>query len=73
MSLPCFELGGGGGFLIDIIEVGSAVVPRRSSSETSCDVRGDSYCGSCIGSIKDWRETEEASVLLPLSSVLCCA
>ena len=71
MSLPCLELGGGGGFLLDVIGMCSTTVPWRSSSDTSWEVRGDSDCVPCIGSNKDWRETDDASVLLALSSMLC--
>lgn len=71
ISLPCLELGGGGFFLPDVDE--TSINRRRSSSgsDISCDVRGDSGCGSCIFSNRDCLDVDEASVLLPPSPKAC--
>ena len=69
ISLPCLEFGGGGFFLPNVEEGSSADILLRSSSgsDNSCDVRGDSGCGSCIGSKIDCRDNDDVSVLLPPS------
>jgi hypothetical protein len=69
ISFPCLELGGGGFFLPAVEDKNSAVAALRSSSgsDISCDVRGDSGCGSCIASKMDCRDNDDVSVLLPPS------
>lgn len=75
MSLPCFELGGGGFFLPSVDDWNSAVKPKprlsSSGSDISCDVRGDSGCASCTGSKIDCLDSDEVSVLLPPSPNAC--
>lgn len=64
MSFPCREFGGGGFFRSDAERLRLGML-FRSSSEASCDVRGDSEWLSCTLSKIECRETDEASVLLP--------
>jgi hypothetical protein len=62
MSFPCLWLGGAG-FFFNVATL--SVSLSLSSSEISWDVRGDSGCGSCIGSNMDCRDIDEVSVLPP--------
>jgi hypothetical protein len=66
--LPCRELGGGGAFLPAENPLSPPIRLLSSSrSDISCDVRGDSGCGSCIASNIDCRDMDDVSVLLPPS------
>lgn len=73
INFPCRELGGGG-FFLRILGAGCKldwepplISPCRSSSpscsDVSCDVRGVS-CTVCSASDMDWRDVDEASVML---------
>lgn len=73
-SLPWRWAGAGGGFLFDLVLSG-AMTGTLSSSERaiSYEVLGDSAGASCAGSSKDWRDIDDASVLLPLSTTAAVA
>jgi hypothetical protein len=68
-SFPCRCLGAGGGFFFSPLISPIRLVLSSSDAIISSDVRGVSGCGSCTGSNKDCRETEEVSVPLLLSRV----
>lgn len=73
-SLPWRCAGAGGGFFFDLVLSGVRPGPTSSSERAiSYEVRGDSISVSCVGSSRDWRDTDDASVLLPLSTVAVCA
>jgi hypothetical protein len=73
MSLPCRESGGGGFFRSNAgvdcsrgLEDGSRALSSSPASEISCEVRGVS-CAPYVASKIDWRDIEEASVMLAAS------
>lgn len=73
-SLPCRCAGAGGGFFFDLVR--SGIKPATSSSSEraiSYEVLGDSAGASCAGSSSDCRDIDDASVLLPLSTMAALA
>lgn len=68
-SLPCRCFGAGGGFFLPFFTSDTRpMLSSSSDSGISYDVLGVSWCISCGGSYNDWRDIDEVSVLLPLSS-----
>lgn len=73
-SLPWRCVGAGGGFLFDLVFCGVRPGPSSSSERAiSYEVLGDSSGTSCADSSMDCRDTDDVSVLLPLSTTAALA
>lgn len=67
-------MGVGGGFLFDLVLSGFRLATLSSSERAiSYEVLGDSMGASCAGSSRDCRDIDDASVLLPLSTIAAFA